>query len=356
MDSRYETKNEARAFHKPNKIEEKSNDLIKISNNRSKIMGVASLWILIFHCWLPVLNNHNCLSNMEIFIKKIGFCGVDIFLLLSGMGLVNSLKFGKKHYYYNRFKKILLTYIISSFFAIIIYKWNLLQAIQKIFFYNYFKGDIYSYLWFVPTIIIFYLLFPIYYKLFDYSKNKNYFIILSIGIWFVIAYLLKGYINEIIYGIINRIPIFITGIWLSWFAKEKKFKFKKIFLIINVAILIIGLQLSYLTTFKDYYILLPISNSLINYPIALTLTILLAEIFSLCSIKCINSFFEFYGTISFQLYCIQETFFSVLITIYLKIISIPAILFNILFIMFVTFFAKKLLLLDNYIWNKIEAK
>lgn len=345
-------------FNRLNKTIRKDNDFNIISQNRTKIMGIASLWILVFHCWQPIINNNNNLSMLEIFIKRIGFCGVDIFLLLSGMGLVNSIKKGKKQYYYNRLKRILFTYILVSFYAIGIYRWDFVQTIQNVFFYNYFTHNIYSFLWFVPTILIFYLLFPIYYKQFENSKNKNYFIIISICIWLVFAYLLKENINEQIYGIINRIPIFITGIWIGWFCKEKKFKFPRYFLLANIAILIIGLQLSYLTNFKYYYILLPVSNALVNYLITLPITIIFATIFNMCTIDCINNFFEFFGIISFHLYCIQEMFFTFFVGIITKlnIIILPPIVINILFISFAVYLSKMIFLLEKYFWDIIEKK
>ena len=336
---------------------ENKNDLKILMNNRTKIMGFAALLILYFHTWMPIISNTSIISKIELFTKRIGFLGVDIFLLLSGMGLVNSIKKDTKKFYYNRVKRIMFTYILVSIYALLINHWTLLEYIQNIFFYNYFTKSIYSFLWYIPTIFIFYLFFPIYYKLFNNSKNKKLFIILSLCIWFLLALLLKGIIREEVYGIINRIPIFITGIWIGWFIKNKEFKIKKIYLLINIIILIIGLYLAYLTNFKGFYVLLPVSNSLVNYLIALPITIILAYLFEKCHLKCINAFFEFYGTISLQLYCIQELVFNIVYPtiMYFHSTSI-LLLINILYFAFVTFIAKIILILDQLFWNKIEHK
>ena len=56
-----------------------------ISRHRSEIMGFAALWIIFFHVWEPVFGNISGLSFAEAFIKRIGFCGVDIFFFLSGI-------------------------------------------------------------------------------------------------------------------------------------------------------------------------------------------------------------------------------------------------------------------------------
>ena len=42
-------------------------------------MGEASLWILIFHEWQPIFNSIWIFKPLEEYIKRIGFCGVDIF-------------------------------------------------------------------------------------------------------------------------------------------------------------------------------------------------------------------------------------------------------------------------------------
>ena len=54
-------------------------------------MGFATLWILMFHVYIPVLGRYDRLLAIESFIKRIGFCGVDIFLIASGIGLVHAI-------------------------------------------------------------------------------------------------------------------------------------------------------------------------------------------------------------------------------------------------------------------------
>lgn len=57
-----------------------------LSKYRSELMGVAMLWVMLFHAYglklgVPLLDQ----------IKALGFGGVDVFLLLSGMGQYVSL-------------------------------------------------------------------------------------------------------------------------------------------------------------------------------------------------------------------------------------------------------------------------
>lgn len=96
----------------PNSLE---NGFDLLSKYRTAIMGFAALWILFSHVWLRVFYSIPFLSHIEEFIKKIGFCGVDIFLFLSGLGLTFSIKkHSTKDFYYNRIKRILLPFLIIS--------------------------------------------------------------------------------------------------------------------------------------------------------------------------------------------------------------------------------------------------
>ena len=78
-----------------------------ISRHRSELMGLAMLWVVLFHCF------HLEITQPQLkFFKEIGFCGVDIFILLSGMGQYVSLTKAKslREYYSRRLLRILPAY------------------------------------------------------------------------------------------------------------------------------------------------------------------------------------------------------------------------------------------------------
>ena len=69
-------------------------------------MGFAALWILFFHEWVTLFVNNQVGVNIEGYLKRIGFCGVDIFLLLSGIGLTFAIRKGNVlTFYYRRIKR-----------------------------------------------------------------------------------------------------------------------------------------------------------------------------------------------------------------------------------------------------------
>lgn len=91
------------------------NDLSLLFKYRKFLMGFAALWILMTHEWQIVTNETSFFFVTENFIKRIGFCGVDIFLLLSGMGLYYSLeKNPVSRFYYNRLKRVIFPFIIMA--------------------------------------------------------------------------------------------------------------------------------------------------------------------------------------------------------------------------------------------------
>lgn len=64
-----------------------------ISKYRSELMGFSILWVVWFHSAL-YLNKFpiGFMAHLFEFLKSIGYGGVDIFLLVSGLGIYNSLK------------------------------------------------------------------------------------------------------------------------------------------------------------------------------------------------------------------------------------------------------------------------
>lgn len=74
----------------------------QIIKYRTAVMGFAALWIMFFHEGMVLYFSNPLLYNLERFVKKTGFAGVDIFLLLSGMGLVYAIQKESIPYFYYR--------------------------------------------------------------------------------------------------------------------------------------------------------------------------------------------------------------------------------------------------------------
>lgn len=87
-----------------------------LSKYRTEIMGISALWILVFHLITQKLIKLDVLSEL-LGILTHGNLGVDIFLLLSGMGLYCSYKKLEENtlvFYKKRLKRLLIPYLFIS--------------------------------------------------------------------------------------------------------------------------------------------------------------------------------------------------------------------------------------------------
>lgn len=137
---------------------ERVHGLDLISKYRGAIMGFAALWILFFHEWVTLFVNNQVGVNIEGYLKRIGFCGVDIFLLLSGIGLTFAIRKGNVlTFYYRRIKRILLPFLVMAIIRCALEKWPIIEFWKNISGINFYTKSIYSFLWFVPAILTLYL-------------------------------------------------------------------------------------------------------------------------------------------------------------------------------------------------------
>ena len=180
-----------------------------ISNNgfklimqyRNVIMGIATIWIFIFHAWIPIFNNPT--GNITLFchyieeyIRKMGYCGVDIFLLLSGMGLTYAIKKGSlARFYCRRIRRVFIPYFVTALVCWPVKHWTIVEFLKNVTGVTFYTQHIHTFCWFVPAIITLYLVFPLYYKFFSKAKSKFLFTALSIFIWFFISLLLHGHMR-----------------------------------------------------------------------------------------------------------------------------------------------------------------
>lgn len=202
---------------------------------RSEIYGVLALWIVFFHIeggvgcpiYIPLLSS---------FIQR-GNCAVDIFLFLSGFCLCLSLKksFRIKRFYINRFKRVIISYLIIS---IPFFIWKCMEenptAGLSGFFYDltglsfWLSGCLNA--WFVHAIIFFYIITPLLFIIVSKGFGPT---LISIFFLYGIVLFSHWYLpsfNNI--GIaLTRLPIFYMGIILAFYKPHFEFKEKRAWVI-----------------------------------------------------------------------------------------------------------------------------
>lgn len=326
-----------------------------VSKYRKELMGFAALWILFFHEWICLFSQVPVLGQIEYLTKNFGYVGVDIFIFLSGMGLVFSIeKSTVLKFYSRRFSRILFPFIVVEAIACALSGYSFLEFIQMVTGYSFFATSIFTVLWFVPTIAIFYLLFPLYYRFFSKAHNQVFFTITAIEIWLLFSVKFTDTMRWDLFGVTNRIPIFLLGILLGWFGKNKDIVVNRSFKISMYITLLLGLYLCYLTNQRDFNFMVPLSNVAVPaLLVAISLCFILTYVLDLRNFTVLKKILRFYGTISFELYCVQELLGKYVISWLAA--KMPYVVVNLIFLIIVTLVAYALYFVNSF-FSKLASK
>ena len=194
------------------------------SKYRTELMGVAMLWVMFFHAW-DLDMGHPLLE----WVRAAGFGGVDIFILLSAMGLVLSLS--KKEQDYTSFMARRGSRILPAYYAVaipytlflIIYKgipWSALVWNTTLLYYWLRCAGAFN--WYVAGVMTFYAVTPFCFRKLRTAKRRE----LLVGAGVVVSFLLcqlfvqEGYwyVTDVAY----RVPVFFLGLLLGFYVLEER--------------------------------------------------------------------------------------------------------------------------------------
>ena len=287
-----------------------------ISRHRALIMGFAALWIYYFHICPVGIFSFFPLDKIEWYLHQEGFCGVDIFLLLSSFGLYYSMS--KKPvndaksyagYLKSRFVRIFCVLIPITLVIGFVDNWSLREFCLKVTGIDMLARDMYSYLWFVPCILIFYILSPFYFAVFKRFKKKFAFTLGAVVIAVALAFALKNVIRYDLYAIVTRVSVFLLGFYFGH-CSYYDVKITAKHWIIALVSLAVGVTYSYLLSSYTIKEIIPANNALVNLLIAPPVVLILSKLFGfVCeykALKPVKAFFAFFGAMSFEFYCTQE--------------------------------------------------
>jgi len=290
-----------------------------VSKHRSVIMGFAALWVFYFHTAPLLIGNSSFFGKLEWFLKRSGYCGVDIFILLLSFGLYFSFsrneKFNVVKYVKKRLVRILPAYIAVLAVYTAVNGLGGTYFFKTLFFVTQFGTDMYSFLWFVPCVLIFYAAAPIYFSMLKKTKHR---FLLPAVCSLIVCFLCKKYgylVRGDLYCIISRIPIFLSG-FLAGYLADKRVKIGPVVAAIALAAIFLGMKVNYVLNmgYRDPY--LPYGNCFINIFTAWGIMILIPVI---CEFFEKQNFFaaikkaaSFYGGISFEFYCVQELIYTLI--------------------------------------------
>ena len=217
-----------------------------LSKYRTILMGFAILWVMFYHSHVYVGT-----SNFLEFFKRIGYGGVDIFILVSGFGVYFSIHNDDsiRHFYKKRALRILPYYypivIVVTIVAIKLGIWKSDALFYNLTTLGYWRnvGLGYIYDWYIPALLFLYLLTPLYYKFFKINKTVT--TLCAIAAAYVFSYSTHG-TYEYLYNLTFRIPHYVIGFWLADFLiRNKEYEFNKFTIVLFALSLIVGVSLLY---------------------------------------------------------------------------------------------------------------
>lgn len=272
-----------------------------ISENRSTIMGLSIIAIILFH------QDYITGFPLSVF-QYYGYWGVDVFLLLSGMGLVNSLrKYPVRTYYRRRLQRLFPACLLCGIMKCTII---LLLSILSLLPYDTvpinwlspFSMD----LWFIRAIIVYYLLSPWLYK---FLQEKP---IITIAIA-LILFLINGLLFRVHdcnspSWIIERLLVFCFGMILM--LKSDILSTKN--LILSLGFLVTAITIVAIYRGNIYGAIFPWTIMILSLAFGTTAMVYLIVLLLRRIPQTILIPFKWIGTMSLELYLIHEFVFGII--------------------------------------------
>ena len=276
-----------------------------VSQYRTELMGTAILMVMLFHSYIRLP------QSLWWLMPIVGSTnsGVDIFFVLSGVGLFFSMKKhgSVKEFYIGRVKKIL----IPAFAAILI--WGIvrdlivghkpiIEFIEDVTLVSFWTRGLTSY-WYMASLIVFYAAYPGIYQLIIKKHACLYIpmlIICIVALTVLYRHLFPEH-YELIEIFLTRIPVFLIGCLLGRVVYEQRTCSKK-FILLFVAVFLLPAAMIYMYWFGALNDYMPIRYSL--GCIGIGVVLLLPILFNVVSCKLVKRILSFFGRHTLEIYLV----------------------------------------------------
>ncbi len=276
---------------------------MQIKTARQPVMGIAALLILIYHLF-PIPRTGGVGSGMIRAAIASSYIGVDIFVFLSGYSVSFSKTDPYLPYIRKRCLRLYPVFILSIVCALLLKQMDFPRALLTVTGLDLFLSGGGSFLWFIPAVMIFYLIAPVLTKLFKRFGSKRA-LAGSLFVWAALVYIVEEAGRLSGAGIfLMRLPVFLIGLFASDYEGRWKSGYT---LAAGLMLLVPGV---YLVT--KYGSLHQINEPLTDlyYVLAIPLVLGLVLLLSLLFQTCRPSFLSFIGGLTLELYCFQMVFGS----------------------------------------------
>lgn len=256
-------------------------------NSKKLIASFAALQILLYHCWIPVFRYGTFFGSAERFLIASTYSGVDIFFFLSAFSLVSRPVEDYGSFIKSRAIKILPLFLIA-----------------------WIAGH---FLWFLPSIMIVYLVLPPLYRICRKRPWLSFFLLLF-G-WAGLVYLILGIIRpkQDLGIFLFRVPSVILG---AYAVKVKDKLNSRKALLIGILLLAIGTVLVYKFGYINK-INVPFRGTfyLLGIPVMLGTVLILNMLAPHFNARLI----EHFGSMTLELYFMQMVFGTFLVGLFFPI-------------------------------------
>lgn len=291
-------------------------ELAGLSRWRGELMGLAMIFVMLFHVSMPK-------SNPMFGLVRCGNVGVDIFLLLSGVGLWFSWSKqpSVKSFFKRRFLRIYPAWLLIASLHYIPqylnapgggYSPDVFQlALNILVGWSFWRVDDLTF-WYVPAIMVMYAFAPFYMKLIRKHPEYRWLVAAAMAFCVMVQYYppvhrAVGHV-EIFW---SRIPIFLIGINMgAWVKERKKLDGSAIWLILLLFVMSLAMCIEFEQHWRGRFPLF--LERMVYIPLTvcgcMTLTLLLEK-----TPEAVRRFLRFVGTISLEIYLIHIQFVLVYI-------------------------------------------
>ena len=256
--------------------------------NKKFLQVIAAFQILFFHLWAPITS-----TQIEQFVLKTAYVGVDMFFFLSAYSLA-----GREIDYVPFLKdRVLKLYAKFAFFTLIMAlfskSFGVIRVVKSLTLIEFFQKGGGAFLWFIPAILILYIIYPLFLK-----WNSRFKVIWVLLIWFIAGVFSEHVLSyTAVFIFTNRIPVILAGyLFKTYCTKNNNLRRSFIVLIPLGALLLYmyGFKVRLNFPIKDMFYVLAI-------PSVIGL-VMLSSYVKKCAVT------DSLGSITLELYAVQMIF------------------------------------------------
>ena len=222
--------------------------------NKKFLQVIAAFQILFFHLWAPITS-----TQIEQFVLKTAYVGVDMFFFLSAYSLA-----GREIDYVPFLKdRVLKLYAKFAFFTLIMAlfskSFGVIRAVKSLMFIEFFQKGGGAFLWFIPAILILYIIYPLFLK-----WNSRFKVI-----WVLLIWLIAGVFSEhvlsytAVFIFTNRIPVILAGYLFKTYCTKNNNLRRSFIVLIPLGVLLLhmyGFKVRLNFPIKDMFYVLAIPS------------------------------------------------------------------------------------------------